>query len=262
MAQGLWTVDAHCHWSDARVFARAEAELPAQIERGVAGFLLGGVDPEEWRRQTALQSLFPGRVWRSFGLHPYFVASSSPAGLEAAFNELRDEAPRLEALGEMGLDFRKDYVACKSAQIEMLSRQLVLAAEVKKPVILHIVRAHEEALHELKDHRVEGMVHAFTANMKVAERYLQLGLHLSIGAKVLSPLTHDLAETVTNAPLERLLIESDCPDQPPPGLVAHDSTTVWAIAERIAMLKQLSLAAVVEQTRKNLFALIRKEIKP
>ncbi|MGZ3722360.1 MAG: TatD family hydrolase, partial [Bdellovibrionales bacterium] len=242
-----WTVDAHCHWSDSRVFAQAALEIQRMIDSGILGFQLGGIEPNEWKRQSLLADKFPGRVWRAFGLHPYFVARETVPALETAWTELLSHCAEIEAIGETGLDFRKQYIENgKDRQQEFFTRHLSLAKKHNKPLILHIVRAHEEALHELKDHSVQGMVHAFTAGPKVAKRYLDLGLHLSIGAKLLHPETHDLAETVVTTPLERLLIESDCPDQAPPGQSVHDSTTVWPIAERISELKKLPFLQVVE----------------
>lgn len=258
-----WTVDAHCHWSDPRLFAQAETEIPRLIEQGVLAFQLGGVDPEDWQRQTELRRKFPGRIWLSFGLHPYFVAGQNVEAIESAMLKLHTQAPQADAVGETGLDFRKAFLTSgKQRQVDFFTRQLTLATELKKPVVLHIVRAHEEALHELCKISVSAMVHAFTGGPQVAKRYLDLGYHLSIGAKLLYPESHDLAETVQQMPLERLLIESDCPDQAPPGKAVHDSATVFSIAERVAVLKKLPLPQVLEQTRRNLFALIHKEIRP
>jgi TatD DNase family protein len=258
----LWTVDAHCHWSDPRLFDRAGWEIPRLIEAGVRGFQLGGVDPEDWRRQTELQGRFPGRFWRSFGLHPYFVASQPEEQLNRAFQQLTRESADVEALGEMGLDFRTPFLgAGKDIQTRFFKRQLELAGRLGKPVVLHIVRAHEEALHELRDHQLSGMVHAFTAGPRVAKRYLDSGYHLSIGAALLRPEAAELAKSVSEAPLERLLIESDCPDQAPPGQKAHDSATVWLVARRMAELKKLPLERIVEQTRANLLQLINRELR-
>lgn len=258
-ANNLWTVDAHCHWSDERVFGRAKEQIHAMVAQGIHAFQLGGVSPAEWRRQLELQQKMPARIFTAFGLHPYFVAESTPAENEAAWSDLQALSGQADALGEMGLDFRRQFA--REQQQEFFQCQLRLARSLEKPVVLHIVRAHEEALHEIGT-PIAGMVHAFTANVKIARRYLDLGLHLSIGAKLLHPETADLAESVKFAPLDRLLVESDCPDQPPPGHVAHDSATVWAILERLSDLKKLPLVQVVEQTRANLLTLLKKEIRP
>lgn len=242
------------------MFMRAATEIPRLITAGIAGFQLGGVDPEEWERQNQLQEKFPARFWRAFGLHPYFVARNPLPELESAWLTLETYAREIEAIGETGLDFRKQFA--KDNQMAFFERHLLLARIQDKPLILHIVRAHEEALHVLKSASTCGMVHAFTAGPKVAERYLDLGYSLSIGAKLLYPDTHDLQETVRFAPLERLLIESDCPDQPPPNQKEHDSNTVFAIAEKISELKSLAPQKVIEQTRGNLFSLIGKEFSP
>jgi len=261
MTKPKWTVDAHCHWSDPRT--DGAKLLPQMIAAGILGFQLGGVEPSEWARQSALRDQFPRHIWRAFGLHPYFVAREPRATLELAWTELQKQAAEVEALGETGLDFRKQYLTNgKDIQREFFRRHLAMASGLRKPVVLHIVRAHEEALQDLKFGPISGMVHAFTQGPKIGRRYLDMGLHLSVGAKLLFPDTQDLAETVKFMPLERLLLESDGPDQPPPGRQVHDSTTVWALNERVAELKKLPLEQVIEQTRANLLALIDRELRP
>ena len=117
----------------------------------------------------------------------------------------------------------------------------------------------KEALRELAAFAgLNGMIHGFTARPSVAERYLELGYHISVGAEAVVRKIWDLQESVRQIPLSRLLIESDCPDQPPPGQSAHDSSTVWLVAEKVAELKKLSLNEVVEQTRNNFLRLINK----
>ncbi len=250
----MWTIDAHCHLSDERLFATAADYVKLQAKTNIRGFLLGGVDPADWSRQAQLKSESPGTFFTCYGLHPYFVGRSDEKTLQLALTELKKLLPSATAAGEMGLDLRSQYSANGlKHQKKWFSEQLDLAQELKKPVVLHIVRAHDPALKILEECKpIRGMVHAFNSSAKVGMRYIDLGLHLSIGAGILHELAEPLREAVQKAPLERLLIESDAPDQPPPGQTTHDSSTVWLVARKIAELRNEPVEKIVEKTRQNL----------
>ena len=199
----MWTLDAHCHLSDQRLFPTAGDYVKNLAKDNIRGFLLGGVDPEDWARQAELKLQSPGTFFTCLGLHPYFVAKSDEKTLQLAFTALKNLLPGATAAGEMGLDLRTHYSAQGlKHQKKWLSEQLELAQELSKPVVLHIVRAHDHALKTLENFKpLKGMVHAFNSSPKVAERYLDFGLHLSIGAGLLHELAEPLREAVRKAPL-------------------------------------------------------------
>ncbi len=231
----------------------------AKMDRGgIRGFVLGGVDPDEWSRQLQLRDRFPGRFWSAFGLHPYFVANSDNPVLQKAFLQWEKLLPAAALAGEMGLDFRRPYLASGPKHQEIwFERQMAVAQRMNKPIVLHIVRAHEPAIQILRKFApLKGMVHAFNSSRENARRYLELGLHLSIGAAILFDKAEPLREAVRTAPLERLLIESDAPDQPPPGQEIHDSSTIWRIASRIADIHQKPRNEIISRTRQNLADLV------
>lgn len=261
----MWTVDAHCHLTDPRIFRDADFIIREMREKNIRGFLLGGVDPEDWSRQRQLAVRWPDVVWTSAGLHPYFVAKSKPPELDIAFAELsqlcRETPANISALGEIGLDFRSSHLeAGPEHQIFWFEKQLQLAHETSKPVILHVVRAQDPALKILAKHPVRGMVHAFNSKESIARKYLDLGLYLSIGSALLFERAEPLREAVRSAPLDRLLIESDAPDQAPPGQTSHDSSTVWLVAAKMAEVRGVTAEQIVEKTRQNLADFIGRSV--
>lgn len=254
----ILAVDTHCHLADPRIFPEAKEIVQRCLNEGVQWFVMGGVDPEDWNRQLVLESLYPKTIFPCFGLHPYFVSRADPDELESAWRNLQPLLPEVKFFGEMGLDFRERVVGQKrDLQLEWFRRQLQACQESKKIAVLHIVRAHDEALKELRARPVRGFVHAFNSSWSNAQKYLEMDLLLSVGAPVLQK---SMQEVLGRIPLSSLLLESDAPDQPPVGQVSHDPRTVLKLAQHIASVKGLTATEVVEVTRSNLERLLGRTL--
>lgn len=258
---GAGWVDSHCHMADPRI-EDPSSVLDQARGAGVTGFVMAGVDPDDWDRQLALASQHPECV-PVLGLHPYYVADHSLEECESALDLL---ARRLKAapglIGEMGLDLRTHIAKDSGArQIEIFHAQLELARFAARPVVLHIVRAFRE-VQRLFEHfgppARGGFVHAFGGSRPEVEYYLSQGLHLSLGGSVLKPDNQRLNQAIEILPLDRLLLESDSPDQAPPGYPPEQNrpTSILAVAARIADLKGVTRDEVLATSRRNLIALL------
>ena len=212
-------IDAHCHLADPRL----ESELPrifAESEkRGIDSFVQGGVGPDDWDRQLSLKTRYPGKILTSFGLHPWWVAERDEKQVRSAFANLKKRIGEADALGETGLD-HAPRIAETSRPIQELAfeLQLGLFKATQKPLVLHVVRAHERALQiiakaAIKDAR--GLVHSFSASREIAKKYLDLGLTLSISGVICGKGFETLRRAVSYIPLDRLVLETDSPDQKP-----------------------------------------------
>ncbi|MCB1048988.1 MAG: TatD family hydrolase [Acidobacteria bacterium] len=230
--------DAHCHLSDLRL----DTAWPAMIQRaqaaGISTFLLGGVSPEEWQRQ----SLLPDCCLPVFGLHPWTVIEQDEETLETAFNLLMSEVSWVRAIGETGCDFHPRFPkSSHSRQITWLERHLDLAQKVHKPIVLHVVRAHSPVLETLKHHPVEraGLIHSFFGSFETAQQYHQLGFLISIGPALLDSRSEKLRQAVSRMPLDWIVVESDAPDQKPRSETTewNEPTVVLKIAIAIAEIK-------------------------
>lgn len=219
-ATGAQVFDAHNHLDRC---ADPRASLEEAREAGVHGQLLAGVDPAGWRAQAALVGGAPD-LWAAYGIHPWTAASLAEdqhaaciAELEAALDGALGAAPL--ALGELGLDRSRHVPSDSLERQEALFRaQLALARDRGLPVVLHIVRAHGRALELLRADGLPargGMVHSASTPAELVPEYLDLGLHLSFAAGV---TRHPRArQAAARVPLDRLLAETDAPDQPPAG---------------------------------------------
>lgn len=252
-------VDAHLHLADPRIDDPGALVEQAEAQ-GIHSFLQGGVGPEDWQRQRELAQRHHG-ILPAFGLHPYWVSDHTADECESALDQLARELPHALALGETGLDFRPHV--CKDSearQIACFEAQLEMARVGAKPVILHLVQAVDEAerVLDLFGAGVRGLVHAFTGSAPQAEAWLKRDLHLSVGGPVCRPDLTRLHQAVKIIPMDRLLLETDSPDQPPPGVVAGHNTpsSLLLVADKVAEIKGLSRAQVLDKSRENLEKLL------
>lgn len=252
--------DAHCHLTDLRFEGQYAALFSRCAEKGIEFFMQGGVSPEEWDRQIALAQAFPGKIGLCFGLHPYRVALQSFEDSERDLDLLSRKVGEVErvglkvfALGEMGLDLRSQYLDFYEQQIEIFRLQLELARVFQKPVVLHLVRAFSKATQILRFESLDcgGMVHSFSGTWSEAKEYLDLGLCISVGARALSAKPAFL-EVLQKMPRDRLLLETDAPDQAPEGQLVHDSLSLFEIAEVVAGIWQTRPESVLDKSAQNL----------
>lgn len=258
-------IDSHCHWSDPRWNLNSveiKKNLDEALAQNISFFLQGGVDPTDWIRQKEIKKLFPEYFGLSFGLHPYFVAANSMEDCEIAMDQLAKELPAGLALGECGLDFRPHIMKdSMNRQIEFFENQLELAKAFKKPLVLHVVQAHDKALQVLDIWGVppeKGLIHAFSGSFDTAKKYIDRGFLISVGGAVTYSKNKKIQDCITKIPLEYLVIESDSPDQPPQGWIGlNNSTSIRIIAEKIAQLRGLSVLEVLEISASNFKRLFR-----
>ncbi len=215
---GPWT-DAHCHLADPRLAADVADVVARSRAAGVTTWLQGGVGPDDWQRQLALRERLGADLRTSFGLHPWWVATASDADLDRALADLEEALPAADALGEIGLDAHPRWrkrAGAFARQERAMSAQLALAQRVPRPLVLHVVRAHEPVLAALERCAPlprGGLVHAFTGTVRDARRYVDLGLLLSLGGALVSrpERVRELAEI----PIDHVVVETDAPDQAP-----------------------------------------------
>lgn len=211
-------IDAHCHLTDERIAADLP-ELVAECEaRGIKRWVLAGVSPEDWRLQRGLVAKLGTKVVPCFGLHPWWVCDHSADEMRAALGTLKTELTGAPLLGETGLDYFSGRGEADKAdrQMEAFLAQLEMAEAAKKPVVLHIVRAHENALRVLSRFApLKGWVHSFSGSAEQARQYLALGLMISLGGSTTRVPEAKLKKILEAIPEDGLLIETDAPDQAP-----------------------------------------------
>lgn len=209
-------IDAHCHLADSRFDSDFEAVIQRSQAAGVTGWIQGGVGPEDWEKQKVLQQRLKPHCYLAFGVHPWWASQNSESAVVAALKTLEQALPEAHFLGECGLDQAPRFANKIHWQLEVFRLQLFLNQTFKKPLILHVVQAHAEALNALKGHSAfGGIVHAFSEGKEVLKKYLDLGFLISVGGAVTRPGYRKLKEVLQTIPLDRLVVETDAPDQTP-----------------------------------------------
>lgn len=208
--------DAHSHWTDSRLDSCREEWIQKAVSDGLQFSLMGGVHPSDWEKQKILCQQHPGLFGPCFGLHPEWVSGLSNDELEEQLTQLSEQIHGALALGETGLDLRPQYEATFEIQMEAFEAQLNLANVANKPVVFHIVRAFDQALRAFDFCGLPsrgGLIHSFNGSWPEAQKYLDRGFYISIGGPLLKSKNDRLKEVVRHTPEDRLLIETDLPDQ-------------------------------------------------
>lgn len=252
--------DSHCHLHDRRVEDVVKL-LDEARAAGLRRLLLAGVDEAGWQDQAALVAAHP-ELWSSYGLHPQLVQLLDDAAVAAQLDALdrrlaaRAPAERVVAVGEIGLDLVDERRASLDRQIEVFAAQLGLAQRHRLPVCLHILRAHGEALRVLRQIGLPaegGVVHSYSGSPELVRDYVELGLHLSFAGSVTWHGASRAQRAVKATPAERLLVETDTPDQTPgphrPG--PNRPAFLVAILKVVAQIRGEELQVVARLTDDN-----------
>jgi TatD DNase family protein len=206
--------DTHAHLHDPGFDADRDLVLARARAAGVARLVTIGADVASSEAAVALAARHPD-VWAAVGIHPHDAATADDAALAKIAALLR--APRVVAVGEIGLDYFRD-LAPRALQRAAFAAQLALAREAGKPVLLHCREAHADLLDILRadgSPPAGGIMHCFSGDADVARQALDLGLAVSIAGPVTYPNARRLAEVVRALPPERVVVETDCPYLPP-----------------------------------------------
>jgi len=165
---------------------------------------------------------------------------------------------KIVAIGEIGLDYYyKPKTTSRLEQFKELQKkvfieQLDLAEEMDLPVVIHCRMAFDDLYEILKTRKLRGVIHCFTGNWEEAQRYLALGFYLGINGIIFK---FDIDEVIKKAPLDRILVETDCPYLTPTKAGSKDtrneSVFVKYVVERIAELRGISFNEVAEATTAN-----------
>ncbi len=196
------------------VIARARAA-------GVSAMVIPGVEPARWSATCAMA--LPGERYVALGIHPQCVPDLSDATIAAGLADLpgRLRDGHAVAVGECGLDGLTDLaLAPMERQRGVLEAHIDIARALDLPLILHVLRAHDDALRVLRRVRLPsrpGVIHSFSGSADLAKQYLALGFYLSFAGAVTRTNARRPVESARITPADRLLVETDAPDQTPMG---------------------------------------------
>jgi TatD DNase family protein len=267
-------IDSHCHLQF-NAFNQDRLEIVNRMrQENISGIIVGGNYEES---QEAIELAEKENFFASIGLHPIHVEEIND-GFQGVVKAEKFEKekfieflknPIVKAIGECGLDyFHLQDESKKQEQKEIFEAQVDLAKEFKKPLILHIrdkgdFSSYQDVLDILQEKKYSGenigVVHFFSANWEIAQKFLELGFYLSFTGVI--TFTHQYDEIIKNTPIERLLVETDSPYVAPNPFRGKRCEPVYVkyVAQRIAEIKNISLEEVAKQTTENCIKLFDLE---
>lgn len=219
-ARSAFLCDAHNHLQDERFAGRQEELVAACRDAGIGRMVVNGSSEADWPAVAALAERHPDLVVPSYGCHPWYLAERTPGWLE----NLRARVQAGGAVGEIGLDRWKEGLPWND-QEEACALQLRLAAEFNRPASLHCLKAWGPLVEllEREPRPARGfLLHSFGGSAELIERLAPLGAYFSLPGYIAHERKARQRDIFLRVPPDRLLIETDAPDQlpPPPWITA------------------------------------------
>jgi TatD DNase family protein len=244
--------DSHAHYDDEQFQNDREELLAGLYKAGISYVVNAGSSIESSKASIALADRFDF-IYAAVGVHP---GDSEGFGDEAI--RLLEEMclhKKVVAIGEIGLDYYYDNTD-KPTQQAAFRKQLALAAELSLPVVIHDRDAHRDCLNILKECGVEsfgGVMHCYSGSVEMAKTILDMGMYISLGGPVTYKNARHAAEVARYVPMDRLLIETDCPYlTPAPHRGKRNSSAYLCFtAEKIAQIKGTTLSLIASKTKDN-----------
>jgi TatD DNase family protein len=255
--------DSHCHLDHEQFHADREAVIDRARAAGVECMMAigAGDGPPDLEAGIRLADRYPF-IYATVAVHPHEASKAT----EETFARLRQLAqhPKVLAIGEMGLDYHYDF-SPRLVQREVFERQLDVAAEARKPIVIHTREAWADTLEVLRAHwRGEGIMHCFTGDEAQARQALDLGFYLSFGGVLTFPKAETVRQAARIAPADRILVETDCPYLAPVPRRGKRNEPAFIVdtAVRLAAVRGCAPEAIAEQTSRNFQHLCLRRTPP
>lgn len=242
--------ESHAHYDDKAFHEDRDQLLASMQENGIERVINVCAEVDGWSRTMELTEKYPF-VYGAVGVHPDDVGSLDEEKIEEM--HLLCGKEKIAAVGEIGLDYYWDKEQ-HALQIYWFERQLQVAREEKLPFIIHSREAAQDTLETMKRMKageIGGVVHCFSYGKEMAREYLNMGLSLGIGGVLTFKNARKLKEVVEYAPLNSLLLETDCPYLAPVPYRGKRNCSLYLpyVVRAIAEIKGVSEEKVMEVTR-------------
>ncbi len=250
--------DSHAHIDDNRFDTDRDETIQRAVQNGVKGIINIGADMASSARSVELASRYE-EIYAAVGIHPHDAKDAIDSDYEMMARWVAKE-PKVVAIGEIGLDYYYDW-SPRDVQQAVFIRQIDLARQLGKPIIIHDRDAHGDLLTIVKKEAqgMTGVFHCFSGSLEMAQEVIRLGFYVSFAGPVTFDKSVKVKEIAAAVPLDRLLVETDSPYLTPNPYRGrrNEPAHVRFVAEEIARLRNLPLEAVAEATTANVRQLFR-----
>ena len=243
--------DTHAHLDDRAFDTDREALLAGLADRQVALVMNPGCSLESSRNAVAMAEKYPW-LYAAVGSHPD-AADEVCEEVIAEFEKLCKLSPKVKAIGEIGLDYHYEDIP-RQLQQKAFLMQLELARKLDLPVIVHERDAHEDGMAIIKDFpTVKGVFHCYSGSAEMARQLVELGWYIGFTGVLTFKNARKAIETAASIPLERIVLETDCPYMAPEPFRGkrNDPGYLYRMAEKLAEIRGVSVEEIHRITTEN-----------
>lgn len=243
--------DTHAHYDSSQFDEDRDELLNSMQEQGVGTIVNVGASYESCFTVPEMVQKYPF-MYAAVGVHPDEVGALNEDTFARMKEQFRKE--KVIAVGEIGLDYYWDNES-HDLQKKWFIRQLELARELKLPVLIHSREAAADTMDIMKRYGqgLDGVIHCYSYSKEMAKEYVKMGYYIGIGGVVTFKNGRKLKEVAAEIPLNRIVLETDCPYLAPVPFRGkrNNSAYIKYVAEEIAGIKGISVEEVIGQTEKN-----------
>lgn len=247
--------DSHAHYDDEQFDLDRDELLSSSLSlHGVEGVIDMASSYESIEKVVSLTEKYP-MVYGAVGIHPENAFNLPSDWL--SYVEENAHREKIVAIGEIGLDYYWEEACPRDIQKEVFISQIKLANKLNLPISVHDRDAHGDTFDILREYKPKGVVHCFSGSVEMSREIVKLGMYIGVGGVVTFKNARHSVEVVKDIPLDRLLLETDCPYlSPVPNRgKRNDSTNIAYTAAKVAQIREISIDEVLTASRNNIKSL-------
>ena len=246
--------ETHAHYEDVKFDSDREELLASLPKQNIEYVINVGSNLETTNKSIELAKQYD-YIYAAIGVHPSDVEE-----LDESSYDVLEKAAKFEktvAIGEIGLDYYWDKEpAVQAKQREWFKRQMLLAKQHNLPVIIHSRDAAEDTMRVMKEVKAEeipGVIHCYSYSVEMAKEFVKMGYYIGIGGVVTFKNAKKLKEVAAEIPLERILLETDCPYMAPEPHRGERNSSLYLpyVVEKLAEIRNISKEEIISTTNQN-----------
>ena len=249
--------DSHAHYNSEKFLAdinRRDQLLCDLFENDIEYILNASCDLDDSLESIKLAEKYPG-MYAAVGIHPHETEKYDYSEENAVLDRIAEllKHPKAVAMGEMGLDFHYDF-SDRDHQFFWFEKQMALAHSINVPVIIHDREAHGPTLDMLKKYKgTRGVLHCYSGSAEMADEFMKLGYYISFTGVVTYKNANSLLRALEVVPLDRILVETDCPYLAPVPYRSKTNNSGYMIetVKKMAEIKGVDVETIINATKNN-----------
>ncbi len=240
--------DTHCHLLK-EYYDNMDEIIKRAKENNVKKIIVSGYNLETNKEVIQLVDKYD-IVYGSLGFHPTELDNYEKENLQWLIDNINHH--KIIAVGEIGLDYHYEGTE-KEKQQTVFRKQIEIAKNNKKPVIIHSRDAVQDTYDIIEETNIKGVMHCFSGSLEMAERFTKLGIYLGVGGIITFKNSHNIKEVIKNIDLEYILLETDAPylTPKPYRMNKNEPAYIPIIAQKICEIKQESIEKIAKITNNN-----------